>query len=98
MERLRVPETKSAIVGDGRKYSAIWGPGTIFEFEFGRFERCDSTCIFTEIPDCGLSTPVGAREVLSIGGECEPAYACDGGQPFLAYLSIRIPENDGPVL
>ena len=70
----------------------------MFEFEFGRFERCDLTCIFTEIPDYDLSTPVGAREVLSIGGECERAYACDAGQPFLAYLSIRIPENDAAIV
>ena len=98
LERLHVPETKSAILSTGCKCSAIWRPGTIFEFEFGRSERCDSTCIFTEIPDCDLSAPDGAREVLSIGGKGEMTDALEADPPILAYLSIRIPEDDRAIL
>ena len=50
-----------------------------------------------EIPNYDLSTLVGAREVLSIRGECKPADAIEIDEPFLVYLSICIPEDDSTV-
>ena len=71
MKRIRVPETKSAIVSGGREYSAVWGPRAILEVKFGRFERCNLRCILAEIPDRNLPAPGSAREVSSIRAECE---------------------------
>ena len=41
---------------------------------------------------------MSAREVLSIRGECEPTDSLMIDPPFLAYLAIRIPEDDGAIV
>ena len=88
---LRRVESTWFFASGGLPISAISKSG------FGVFERCNSTRSLTQIPYCNLSTVVNTREVLSIRRECEPADSSVINHPFLAYSSIRIPENDGAI-
>ena len=97
LECRRIPDTEEVVVSPGCNHSAVGGPGTANSHACVPFECYDTMYSIANVPDDDLPAPAARRKVSGIRRECERIDFVVMGDPFVEYLSIRLPQDDSAV-